>query len=169
MRRGEWLGGLWAWLEARLPAGASNNLAFAMALLVAFLAVAAVGVFQGGRRAPSARKAVQRVEIGIHGTVTRPGEAGTGSSLSPVRFVFHFPELPLDLERSAAEVGLDAQGRFRVRFSFSAARLPRRFFLDVSQEGYETRRLGDLPLDGHPLESAPLGIVLHPSGWQGGR
>ncbi|MGE0488492.1 MAG: hypothetical protein AB7S38_04690 [Vulcanimicrobiota bacterium] len=77
----------------------------------------------------------EQIKLSIDGSLEVVAGSVDGSKL-----VFHFPEVPLDLERDA-EGFVNAQGGFQLQYEFASAKTPTYCTLTVEKKGYKTVNL----------------------------
>lgn len=124
--------------------------------IIALLGLA-VAVFHGlgERRKAQANEAKQiqyeKVSLEVKGRVNGVQEP------EEVKLVFHFPEVPLDLERSAAEL-LAEDGTFVMKYEFESQRVPTYVTLTVRPPGEKE----PIKLDRQLLQGQPKSAQFKP-------
>ncbi|MEW6277207.1 MAG: hypothetical protein AB1758_01190 [Candidatus Eremiobacterota bacterium] len=78
------------------------------------------------------------------------GRLQTGQDLASVRLILHLPEVPLDVEKTAAEL-VDAEGRFRFELELHPESPPRTAGVEVRAPGCPAASTEWRPLSGEPL------------------
>ena len=121
----------------------------------------AVAIFHGvgERRKVEAQVAKQpkyeKVSLAVKGRVNGVTEP------EGVKVVFHFPEIPLDLERSAAEL-LGDDGTFEMKYDFESQRVPTYVTLTVRNGKKDPIKLERQMLQGEPktAQFKPVNLQL---------
>lgn len=75
-------------------------------------------------------------------------------SIAHGQVAFHFPEIPLDIQKSVSELDLDATGRFELRVKWHSRRVPRWICASLTLPGRRETRTPRLSLAGTPPSCA---------------
>lgn len=126
---------------------------------VAGLLLLAGGSFRGDGPAPRAHPTSREVRLRLTGSV----RLADGGDVAGARLSFRLPQIPLNLERTAREVLVDPRtGQFRLELDFATRNLPGFCSLTVEKDGYASRTVPDVPLQGEPLTGRFPEVVLEP-------
>ncbi|MCA9792681.1 MAG: hypothetical protein KC910_12830 [Candidatus Eremiobacteraeota bacterium] len=114
-----------------------RNFGLVALALVGLIVAVLYGVAHKREAAANAPKEPQyeQVKLSIQGSLEV-----VGSSFDGAKLIFHFPEVPLDLERDA-EGFVDDKGAFKLEYEFASAKTPTYCTLTVEKKGYKTVNL----------------------------